>query len=177
MHGCAERGHVVDPYQQLAVSEDIAEGHDRRDNREELALVNLLLLPRSETVHPRKDVVRHLAAAHVAGVGEGIGHHNTEPLATTLTILSIRVDQQPTARGCAERPPERGQKLKEGPEELGHGRELRSPQVGLGWRRTTAREQEVLGPRAGDEGLGSSPSYPSPGGLQDPAKLPLNDLS
>jgi hypothetical protein len=118
MHGRAERGHVVHPYQQLAVSEDIAEGHDRRDNREELALVNLLLLLRAETVHPRKDVVRHLAAAHVAGVGEGIGHHNTEPLATTLTILSIRVDQQPTARGCTERPPERGQKLKEGPEKL-----------------------------------------------------------
>ncbi len=47
-----------------------------------------------------------LTAAHVAGVGEGIGHHITEPLATTLTILSIRierVDQQPTARGCVER--------------------------------------------------------------------------
>jgi hypothetical protein len=121
MHGRVERGHVVHPYQQLAVSEDIAEGHDRRDNHEELALVNLLLLLRAETVHPRKDVVRHLAAAHVAGVGEGIGHHNTEPLATTLTILSIRVDQQPTARGCAECLPERRRKLKEGPEERGHG--------------------------------------------------------
>jgi hypothetical protein len=67
MHGCDERGHVVDPYQQLTVSEDIAEGHDRCDNREELALVNLLLFPSAETVHLRKDVVRHLAAAHVAG--------------------------------------------------------------------------------------------------------------
>jgi hypothetical protein len=47
------------------------------------------------------------SATHVAGVGEGIGHHNAETLATTLTILSIRVDQQPTARGCAECLPER----------------------------------------------------------------------
>jgi hypothetical protein len=49
--------------------------------------------------------------------------------------------------------------------------------VGLGWRRTTAREQEVFGPRAGDEGLGGGPPYPIPSRLQDPAKLPLNDLS
>jgi hypothetical protein len=121
MHGRAQRGHVVHPYQQLAVAEDIAEGHDCSDNREELALVNLLLFPSAEAVHPRKDVVRHLSATHVAGVGEGIGHHNTETLATTLTILSIRVDQQPTARGCAECLPERRRKLKEGPEERGHG--------------------------------------------------------
>jgi len=58
--------------------------------------------------------------------------------------------QQPTSRGCAECPTERGQKLEEGQEELGHGRKLRSPQLGLGWRRTTVREQEVLGPSAGD---------------------------
>jgi hypothetical protein len=49
--------------------------------------------------------------------------------------------------------------------------------VGLGWRWTTAREQEVLGPRSGDEGLGGVPPYPAPSGLQDPTKLPLNDLS
>ena len=60
MHGRAQRGHVVHPYQQLAVAEDIAEGHDCSDNREELALVNLLLFPSAEAVHPRKDVVRHL---------------------------------------------------------------------------------------------------------------------
>ena len=72
----------------------------------------ILCFPRAETVHLRKDVVRHLAAAHVAGVGEGIGHHNTEPLATTLTVLSIRVNQQPTARGSVEWPPERGRNSK-----------------------------------------------------------------
>jgi hypothetical protein len=63
MHGRAQRGHVVHPYQQLAVAEDIAEVHDRSDNRQELALVNLLLFPSAETVHPRKDVVRHLCHA------------------------------------------------------------------------------------------------------------------
>ena len=98
---------------------------------------------------------------------------------TMFLVMSSRTTStcHASADRNSERPPERGQKLKEGPEKLGHGRELRSPQVGLGWRWTTAREQEVLGPRAGDEGLGSSPSYPSPGGLQDPAELPLNDLS
>jgi hypothetical protein len=45
-------------------------------------------------------------------VGEGIGHQNTEPLATTLTVLSIRVNQQPTARGSVEWPPERGRNSK-----------------------------------------------------------------
>jgi len=45
-------------------------------------------------------------------VGEGIGHQNTEPLATTLTVLSIRVNQQPTARGSVEWPPERGRDSK-----------------------------------------------------------------
>jgi len=43
MHGCAERGRVVHAYQQLAVTEDIAEGHDRSDNSEELSLVDLVL--------------------------------------------------------------------------------------------------------------------------------------
>jgi hypothetical protein len=49
--------------------------------------------------------------------------------------------------------------------------------MGLGWRRTTDREQEAFGPRAGDEGLGGGPPYSTPSSLQDPAKLPLNDLS
>jgi hypothetical protein len=75
------------------------------------ALVNLLLLSSAESVHPHKDVVRHFYAAHVAGVGDGIGHHDTEPLEATLTILSIRIDNQPTSRGSAKWPPERWQKL------------------------------------------------------------------
>jgi len=36
VHGCAQRGHVGHPYQQLAVAEDITNGHDCSDNREEL---------------------------------------------------------------------------------------------------------------------------------------------
>jgi hypothetical protein len=41
MRGCDQRGHVVHPYQQLAIDEDITEGHDNCDNRKEVALDNL----------------------------------------------------------------------------------------------------------------------------------------
>jgi exosome complex RNA-binding protein Csl4 len=53
MHGCAERGHVVHPYQQLAVAEEIAEGQDRSDNREELALVFCFFRVPKLSIHAR----------------------------------------------------------------------------------------------------------------------------
>ncbi len=111
IHGSVERRHVIHPYQYFAATKDITEGHDRSDDRKEFTLINLLLLTSAKAVHPQKDYFLHLSDTHVAGAGKGLGDHDTEPLATTLTILSVRVDNQAPARGSPELQPERGQTL------------------------------------------------------------------
>ena len=74
-------------------------------------MINLLLLTSAKAVHPQKDYFLHLSATHVAGAGKGLGDHDTEPLATTLTILRVRVDNQSPARGSPKLLSELGQTL------------------------------------------------------------------
>ena len=74
--------------------EKVAKRHDGRQERQKFTLVDLLFLPRAELVHPREQFVRHLAAAHVAEVGRGIGDHHAHALTPVAAVLSVGVYHQ-----------------------------------------------------------------------------------